>query len=93
MLQVRFGSPRLPGVHGSPFSAGPALPAGSPVSPDLADSDPTPPLSCLRGAAMTRQTSRLAAPAPDRQSTSAPTKAWSALHSEPGLYHRQLAVM
>jgi len=32
-------------------------------------SDPTPPLSCLRGAAMTRQTTRLAAPAPDRQST------------------------
>jgi len=49
----RGGSSRLPGAHGSPFSAGPALPAGSPV----ADSDPTPPLSCLRGAAITRQTS------------------------------------
>jgi len=54
-----------PGAHGSPSSAGPVLPAGSPV----ADSDPTPPLSCLRGAALTRQTTRFAAPAPDRQST------------------------
>jgi len=54
---------RSRGAHGSPFSTGPVLPAGSPV----ADSDPAPPLSCLRGAAMTRRTTRFAAPAPDRQ--------------------------
>jgi len=89
----RGSSLRLPGTHVSPFSTGPALPAGSPVSSHLSDSDPTPPLSCRRGAAMTRHTSRLAALAPDLQSPSASTKAWSALQSEQGLYQRQLAAL
>jgi len=88
-----FAPPRT--VHVSPFSAGPALPAGSSVifTPLRFGSPAAPVLSARRrGAAMTRRTARLAAPAPDLQSPSTATKAWSALHSEPGLYQIQLAV-